>query len=520
MRRRTGILLLMMMLVLMPGEISFASSSVKVTLPDFKVSLNGMVIENSYRQYPLIVYKGISYFPMTYYDSRFMGLESVWNSGTGLTIVKSDVNWEYCQHESSVKNNNVYTARVAPFKITVNGKGIDNSSEEYPLLLFRNVTYFPLTWRFAVDEFGWEYSFDENNGLLVNSSAGSAAAGQLTLPIVDREIGGKGAFTMAGDYFYYEGAGGKIYQVPVSNPSESREVYQLPLNYSAYFDCTYVLSSLQTDNGKAILKYHTGGATMGSDHLVWLREDGSSLVIDNGYSALKIYDKYTIRVAHGCPAYPNNLQLKETGTSEYVNVGDPDTCFGFFIVSEGEGKSARTSHALYLIDDEIYVLGYSDHYNNDNPANTTGIYRVNINSNETVRLCPEEAADFKIIDEQIYFTDRHQHLYRVPLGGGQAELLLDKAVGLYEVLRGKVYYSLVEDNQLYTIGSEDAINPGGKLNKLEVQNGYLLAIFDKESESLYKMMIINSEGKVLYKTIEDVLLVRIENGKVVFVKDN
>ena len=38
--------------------------------------------------------------------------------------------------------------------ITVNGKTINNDEEPYPLLVFRDVTYFPLTWRFAVDEFG------------------------------------------------------------------------------------------------------------------------------------------------------------------------------------------------------------------------------------------------------------------------------------------------------------------------------------------------------------------------------
>ena len=51
------------------------------------------------------------------------------------------------------------------FAITVNGKSIDNSKEEYPLLVFRDVTYFPLTWRFAVDEFGWNYTFDGKTGL-------------------------------------------------------------------------------------------------------------------------------------------------------------------------------------------------------------------------------------------------------------------------------------------------------------------------------------------------------------------
>ncbi len=521
MRSRAGIPVLVMVMIMMfwllPGGTAIAAPGVQVVLPTFKVSLNGVAIENSDNQYPLLVYKDITYFPLTYYDCRFLGLESAWNRNAGLAIVKTDVNWDYHKYKSSSRNNNIYSAQVASFKITVNGKEIDNSREEYPLLLFRNVTYLPLTWRFAVDEFGWKYSFDQNDGLVINSSASSPAAAQLTLPIIERENGEKGAFTMAGDYFYYEGANGKIYQAPVSNPSSSRLVFQLPLDG---LSSGYVLSSLQTDNGRAILKYHTGGATMGSDHLVWLKEDGTAQEIDSGYSSLKIYDDYTVRVEQGFPPAANNLQIKKNGETEYMKVGDPAYSFGLFISDDGTTRSAKSNYDLYLIGDEVYVLGYYDYYQNDNPFATTSIYRVNIDTNETVRLCDKEATGFKIVNETIYFTDRNQHLYRIPLAGGQEELLADQAIDQYEVLQGRLYYSLAEDRQLFTIGSGEPINPGGQLNKLEIQAGYLVAIFDQGSKSPYKMMVINNEGKVLYKTIENVLLVRIENGKIAFVKDN
>lgn len=97
---------------------------------------------------------------------------------------------------------------------------------------------------------------------------------------------------------------------------------------------------------------------------------------------------------------------------------------------------------------------------------------------------------------------------------------MDQKIDQYEVLEGRVYYSLAKDQQLYTIGNENPINAGGKLNKLEIQNGFLVAIFNKDCKSPYKMTVINNEGKVLYKTIENVLLVRIENDKIILVKDN
>lgn len=65
----------------------------------------------------------------------------------------------------------------------------------------------------------------------------------------------------------------------------------------------------------------------------------------------------------------------------------------------------------------------------------------------------------------------------------------------------KLFYNI----KLYIYGSEEPVNPGGILKTLEIQNGYVIAIFDKQSESEYKLMIFNNEGKLLYKSIENVL---------------
>lgn len=526
MRRKICLFLviLMMAVAIMPANKAEAASSVRVSMPAFKVSLNGVNIENNYNQYPLIVYNDITYFPMTYYDSRFMGLETAWDSSTGLNIIKTGANWSYQKQESSIKNSRIYNAQIAPFKITVNGKSIDNSKEQYPLLLFRNITYFPLTWRFAVEEFGWKYTFNQNNGLAVNSTDSTPSVGQVILPIVTHETGQKGAFTMAGDYFYYEGKGGIIYQTPVNDPASAKKVYELPdMSYQGFAHYDY-FTSLKTENGKAFLSYHTGGATMGSDHLIWLKDDGTYEVLDGGYSLMKMYDDYTVRVEQRFSFNVDNLQIKKTGEKDYTNIGNPDYSYGMYIHETGSGnnksRGGSPSKDLYLINDEIYVLGYYGYYLEENNAATTGIYRVNINSNEQVRLCDNEVTSFKIVDDTIYFADQNNFIYKVQLAGGKAERLVDEAVNSYEVLEGKLYYSLKDNNQLYVYGNESSVNPGGILKSLEVQNGYMVAIFDKLSESQYKLMIFNKDGIVLYKSIENVLLVRIDNGKVVYVKDN
>ena len=158
------------LLTLSPMPQALAADTVQVTLPSFSVTLNGQTTGNDYSKYPLLVYKDITYFPMTYYDCRLLGLKTDWTAGTGLVIEKNeDYFYEYLREVNNSKNARKQTARIADGKITVNGRVIDNSKEEYPLLVFRDVTYFPLTWRFAVSEFGWDYHFDQENGLVIHN---------------------------------------------------------------------------------------------------------------------------------------------------------------------------------------------------------------------------------------------------------------------------------------------------------------------------------------------------------------
>ena len=53
------------LLTLSPVPQALAADMVQVTLPSFSVTLNGQTTGNDYSQYPLLVYKDITYFPMT-----------------------------------------------------------------------------------------------------------------------------------------------------------------------------------------------------------------------------------------------------------------------------------------------------------------------------------------------------------------------------------------------------------------------------------------------------------------------
>lgn len=171
------------------------AADVTVTLPTFPVTLNGVTMEQSKNQYPMLVYKDITYVPMTWADTRLLGLESNWAQQTGLVIDKAATVQDQKTAQSAYKpyatgtaNASSYKAVTASGKITVNGKAITNSKEEYPLLVFRDVTYFPLTWRFAVNEFGWDYSFDQKKGLVITPKATTSGTVNTSGDIIGQKI--------------------------------------------------------------------------------------------------------------------------------------------------------------------------------------------------------------------------------------------------------------------------------------------------------------------------------------------
>lgn len=164
--------LALLLLAWLPASGAYAANLVPVTLPAFEVTLGGQTITPTYSRYPFLVYNDITYFPMTYHDSRLLGLTSDWTKEDGLIIDKTDgYCYEYSRQINERANAKQQTAQIASGPITVNGQTIDNAAEEYPLLVFRDVTYFPLTWRFAVEAFGWDYTFDQKKGLTITNNA-------------------------------------------------------------------------------------------------------------------------------------------------------------------------------------------------------------------------------------------------------------------------------------------------------------------------------------------------------------
>ena len=163
-------------LIVCGGHTAYAAQNVDVKIPAFPVELNDTVYDNKHAEYPLLVYKDITYFPMTYYLTRELGLTTGWSAEKGLYIVQHQepVSTEKDKMTANNSLNKTYKATIPTYSIAVNGFGIDNSKEKYPLLNFRGVTYFPLTWQYANDEFNWKIAWDAKKGLAVNSHSNSS----------------------------------------------------------------------------------------------------------------------------------------------------------------------------------------------------------------------------------------------------------------------------------------------------------------------------------------------------------
>lgn len=516
MKRRLPYLVLTLVLMMTIPAAAYgaqAGNKVSVMLPEFKVTLNGEEVNNSYSKYPLIVYKGITYFPMTYNDCRFLGLESYWRGNTeGLFIEVDDVTAAYKPYRTSVKNKRYQTAVIPGFPITVNGKPVDNQKEEYPLLTFRDITYFPMTWNFGVNEFGWDYSFDGKNGLVI--AADNIKLTQKNLPAnrarnIDGTLKNNVAVTNA--FVYYEDAKGQIIQAPLSGTSSPKAVYHLPA--WTYGDGkTLVYANLYAEDGQAFLTYHQGGATMGTDYLLRLNDDGTTTLLNDTRFFIKNFGDISIKYWAGPAPGPGNLFIQGKD-GEWQPLGNPDLLYGWAWRVSGTQSGGGPSEDVYLVDDDIYILGFDIMAEAENTSTTgiytTGIYKVNIHTNETLRLTEREVTAFKIEGDYIYYASEGS-IYRYSLRDGTEELLkeLVKApnkIGKFSVLNGNVYWQDGLNQNLYNLEGEN-LNSGAELDGMKLcgdNKEYLVCTFKETPDSKYRIMVFDRNGDVVFKTSDN-----------------
>lgn len=495
-----------------------ASDSVNITLPNLKVTINGQVVNNDYCKYPLIVYKDITYFPMTFNDCRFLGIESTWTGDkTGLLVGSTSVTAAYNPYLSSAKNRRNYTAKIVNFPVKVNGKAIDISKEEYPLLSFRDITYFPMTWKYTVDEFGWDYKFNYKNGLVITSK--NAKLDQIQIPktrVIEAYGDFEGKISTAviakKGYVYYVNNKGAVMQAPLSDISKANQIFQLE-KWSYGDGKLYDSHDFYEENGKAMLFFHSGGAVMGSDHRYILKEDGTAQNIQNSYyETTSIKDKLYMYYVGPTPG-PGNLRVQDSnGTENSDSLGAADYWYYSFCDVDGLPKLELIGNELYVRASKVVEYREDDsRYTLENPA----VYKVDTSTNEVARV--SQSKD-KVINAQIegdflyYLASSGEgkeciySVYKHSLKDG-AETLIGSFKSAeswqykFAVVGDHVYY--LSKETLYRIGSNESLNPEAEAISMSITGDnkeYLVCTFRETPKSKYRVMIFDKSGKVVFKT--------------------
>lgn len=127
-----------------------------VSLPSFKIYINDQRVDVYNAQYPFLMYNDITYVPMTWNNAKALGLRTTWDQETGFLVnsEKETVTKSIEQGFTSSGNELTYIARVPKFKVFIEDTLYDNLKEKYPVFVFRDVTYIPLTWDVAVKKLG------------------------------------------------------------------------------------------------------------------------------------------------------------------------------------------------------------------------------------------------------------------------------------------------------------------------------------------------------------------------------
>lgn len=553
-----GFLALVLLAVGFPST-AFAASSVTVTLPGFPVTLGGQTIAPENEEYPFIVYRDITYLPLTYYGCQLLGLYSEWTQKNGLSISDLGVKGEYVSSPRVSSNKGRLTAKIASGAITINKVPIDNTKQKYPFLLFRDITYIPMTWNNMHDLLGCDYSFDNENGLVIDRKTQSGSI--LRLPLCEEYY----SIASYAGYFWYVDKDGNISRTPMSGGLSER-VFEIPINYMTE---KKAVPSLTVRDDKLYMSYHIGGAIMGSDVQICFSPDGSfeslggSGVDDEGnivyYGSKNTYldcGEYRIAASHFSPPINENLSILYDGSDEWKLLGEEQYIYAWYIRQDKDGgMSGIAANELYERNGVLYTLGINTFAGLD-PNKLTEAYKkykkycdpnvtlpyyscvvsVDIKTGKTTELT-EPAMKMKLIGDEIwYVTAPDGALKKCALDGTHVETVVAKSEGPVEdfwVVNDTVFFTECYNDGTVSVASwlYKTVDSGDSKgvqrigftppSSVTVQGDYLVALLHSVEEMAdYPIPYFSSHAKTLMKNNTSIPRLVVYDSKGIYAEDS
>ncbi|MBU7314761.1 DUF5050 domain-containing protein [Paenibacillus oleatilyticus] len=443
------------LMLVWPAPVSRAAASpeVQASFPAFPVTVNGTITDQAHSQYPLLLYRDITYFPMTWNYTSSLGLAVSWSKENGLSLDKKDGCVPLSQDLTAEVNANSggsQTVVPAPFPVKVNGKTIVNADEPYPVLLYRNIVYFPMTWRFAHEEFNWKTSWDNVRGFAIQSCARLDDEERTQAEALNLANGGqlavKNGWVYMNPYLWSEGA----HQLVKSKPDGSSQTKlsdDKATSINVVGDWLYYIAS-EPRKPNAIYKIKTDG----TERTLVSQTNASGLWVRDGWM-------YYLRLAErsgneNAPYYtPGGIERMRMDSSEKQTLlSSMDHIKYFFLQGErlyyltGEGEKKK-----------LYVMG------------NNGSGQTELRDNVT---------EISIIDGWIYYVQDGKQLRKMSADGS-----VD--IPLHEPARTPIFGLNYRDGWVYYVSGGFGISGYASMERIRLDGTGRQALAEARATALY-----------------------------------
>lgn len=157
-------------------------------------------------EYPMILYKDITYIPLTYYNCTLLGIDLIL-SDYEIKLEKAafEKPREYLKDQSEENYEEVKKVKISPFILNIRGQ--EYNDDEYPALFYNDIVYLPLTWNVVNNIMQWDFTFNEKGIELYTDSYYYYSEGDSTYKI------GEGSMSASTSYgkTYYQKDGKRVF---------------------------------------------------------------------------------------------------------------------------------------------------------------------------------------------------------------------------------------------------------------------------------------------------------------------